>query len=442
MFGIRLSLIATFILMLTLPLRAETRILFVGLDSAGSFEVRMWVPFGSVSDVAPGTAHLMEHLKFKSSQEKGLQNIQAIPGSAENAETSYNYTRFDIGVRKEFLKDALLALNGVSQPLSVTPEQLATEKVIVTQELLQRNNSDPDSPKLLSALLELYKGTELERRPSGTEDSIKAITMDDVMAFDKAHYANADKFLMIAGPPVPAEIQGKIRDMFPGSVSGTIHVDEKRVATRDDAALVDLPPFLKTLVADNLAKERVVHEFPSTRVKVPKLYFTKLFEAPTTYQDAINARILQEAIRSRLPEGLRDHIADDAGLVQDFAIDIAPLASGVWQLSFAAGLVPGVDPDQVVKVMETYLTEFAKNGISPTNLERLKKRHFLYSEWEDAETRLKNLGFEAAMFGYDNAMNGREDFKAVSQEQLQGLLTSLAGPGRVGISVLKPEGAQ
>ena len=144
-------------------------------------------------------------------------------------------------------------------------------------------------------------------------------------------------------------------------------------------------------------------------------------------------------MRSRLPEGLRDHIADDAGLVQDFAIDIAPLASGVWQLSFAAGLVPGVDPDKVVKVFETYLSDFAKNGISPTSLERLKKRHFLYGEWEDAEQRLKTLGFETTMFGYDNAMSGRDDITLVNEAQVRGLLALLAGPGRVGISVLKPE---
>ena len=439
MFGIRLSLIAACLFVLTLPLRAETRILFVSLDSAGSFELRMWVPFGSVSDVAPGTAHLMEHLKFKSSQEKGLQNIQSIPGAAENAETSYNYTRFDIGVKGDNLKEALLALKGVSEPLSVTPEQLATEKVIVTQELLQRNNSDPDSPKLLSALLQLYKGSELERRPSGTEDSIKSITMEDVKAFDQAHYAGTDKFLLVAGPPVPPEVQAKIAEIFGGAVTGTIHVDGKRDATRDDAALVALGPFLKNLVATGLPKERIVNVFPSARAKTPKLYVTKLIEGPTGFRDAIGARILEEAMRSRLPEGLRDHIADDAGLVQDFAIDIAPLASGVWQLSFAAGLVPGVDPDQVVKVFETYLDDFAKNGISSTSLERLKKRHFLYAEWEDAEQRLKTLGFEAAMFGYDNAMSGRDEITSVSQEQVQGLLALMAGPGRIGISVLKPE---
>ena len=203
MFGIRLSFVLLTLYLLTLPVRAETRILFVGLESAGSFELRMWVPFGSVSDIAPGTAHLMEHLKFKSSQEQGLQHIQGIAGAAENAETGYNYTRFDIGVTQDNLKEALLALDGVSQPLSVTPQQLATEKVIVTQELLQRTTADPDSPKLLSAMLELYRGSEMERRPSGTEESINAIKMEDVMAFDAAHYAKTDKFLMIAGPPIP-----------------------------------------------------------------------------------------------------------------------------------------------------------------------------------------------------------------------------------------------
>jgi zinc protease len=442
MFGIRLSFLLVALFWAALPLRAETRILFVGIESAGSFEIRMWVPFGSVSDVAPGTAHLMEHLKFKSSQEKGLQHIQAIPGSAENAETGYNYTRFDIGVGPENLKDALLALNGVSQPLSVTPQQLATEKVIVTQELLQRTTSDPDSPKLLSALLELYKGTELERRPSGTEETINAITMDDVMAFDAAHYAHADKFLMIAGPPIPASLQKQILTLFPGAVSGNIHVDQNRIATRDDADLAALGPFLKSPVAAGLSHERIARDFGSVHVKSEKLYYTKLVESPTPWKDAIAARILQEAIRSRLAEGLRDHIADDAGLVQEFGVEISPLAAGLWQLNFAAGLVPGVEPDKVVKVFEDYLADFAKTGISSASLERLKRRHFLYAEWEDADQRLQNLGSEATTFGYANSMNGRNDVKAVSQDDIQRLLALLAGPGRVGITVLKPEGAQ
>jgi len=442
MIGLRLSFVLLSLIWLVLPVKAETRILFVGIESAGSFELRMWVPFGSVADVAPGTAHLMEHLKFKSSQEQGLRHIQGIPGAAENAETSYNYTRFDIGVTQDNLKEALLALNSVTEPLSVTPQQLETEKGIVTQELLQRNNSDPDSPKLLSALLELYKGTELERRPSGTEESINAIKMDDVVAFDAAHYAKADKFLMIAGPIIPPQVQAKILALFPGAVSGSVRVGGDLQVTRDDAALVALEPFLKPLAAPGLAHERIVHEFPSNHVKLTKVYFTKLVEGATEWKNAIGARILQEAVRSRLPEGLRDHIADDAGLVQDFGVEIAPLANGVWQLNFAAGLAPGVDPDKVVKVFEDYLNDFAKTGISQTSLERLKRRHFLYAEWEDAEQRLKNLGFEAAAFGYDNSMKGRDIIKDVSADQMQQLLTLFAGPGRIGISVLKPEGAQ
>ncbi len=422
-----------------LPLRAETRILFVGLDTASSFELRMWVPFGSISDVAPGTAHLMEHLKFKSSQEQGLQHIQGIPGSAENAETSYNYTRFEIGVTPENLKDALLALRGVSDPLSVTAQQLATEKVIVTQELLQRTTSDPDSPKLLSTLLDLYKGSELERRPSGTEDSINAIKMEDVLAFDAAHYAHADMFLIIAGPPVSGLIQKKIAGLFRDSVTGNIHVDRNRNASRDDADLMALGPFLKSPVVGELQHDRIIHAFTSSHVKTPKLFFTKLVKGPTPWTSAIAARLLQEAVRSRLPEGLRDHIADDAGLVEDFGVEIAPLASGVWQLNFSAALTAGTDPDRVVKVFEDYLANLSKTGLSSTSFERLKRRHFLYDEWEDAETRLQNLGFEAATFSYADSMNEREDIKTVTSADLQHLLVLLVQQGRVGISILNPD---
>jgi hypothetical protein len=39
-------------------------------------------------------------------------------------------------------------------------------------------------------------------------------------------------------------------------------------------------------------------------------------------------------------------------------------------------------------------------------------------------------------------MKGRDTIKDVSADQMQQLLTLFAGPGRIGISVLKPEGAQ
>ena len=439
MLSTRLCLVLIALIWAALPLQAKNRILFVGLDTASSFEIKMWVPFGSTSDIAPGTAHLMEHLKFKSSQEQGLQHIEGIPGASENAETSYNYTRFDVGLTVENLKEALLALKGVSEPLVVTAQQLATEKIIVTQELLQRTTSDPDGPKLLSALLELYQGSEFERRASGTEESINAITMKDVLAYDGAHYAHADKFLIIAGPPLPALVQKKIDELFDGAISGSIHVDGQRVATRDDAELAAMGPFLKSPAFDVLKPARIVHTFPSTHVTATKLFFTKLVKGPTPWKSAIAARLLQEAVRSRLPEGLRDHIADDAGLVQDFGVDIAPLANGIWQFNFSASLTPGTDPDRVVKVVEDYLSGLAQSGVSTTSLERLKRRHFLLDEWENADQRLQNLGFEAITFGYENSMSGREDLKAVTSDDLEQVLKLLNQEGRIGINLLKPE---
>ena len=439
---LRCCFVLTLLFVSSVAARAETRVLLIGIESAGDFEARMWVPFGSTADLAPGTAHLLEHLKFKSNHEQGLIHIEGISGVSYNAETGTRYTRFDLGIPRRHLGEGLAALANIPSPLEITDEQLKTEKIIVDQELLQRTTSDPDGPFLRSVWRELYKGTPLEREPGGTEESIAAITMPDVLAFDKAHYAKTDQFLVIAGPPASFLEKSLIRQTFATSVIGEIHIDLKRQVTRDDAALATLPAFLAPLQLGMIEPSLVEKTKTSAYVRSTKVFYNKLMAGPTDWKSLVAGQILERGIDSRLPEGLTDVISEEAGLVQNFNFNLSPAAAGVWEVSFAAQLAPGVHREAVLTAFEKYMAEFSKTGLSQTSFDRLKKRATLYDEWEDAERRILSLAQDTVAYGYGNAVGLRETSDQLTLKDTVPLAEMLAAPGRVAIGTLVPKEAE
>ena len=207
---------------------SATDVLNVNIATAGQYEIHMWVPFGSYVDTVPGIAHVLEHLKFKSGGDKGIGALDSIVGSATNASTTYRYTRYDVGISGSHLKEALIALAGVTSPLKIQEMDLSGQKNVVKQELYQRYNSDPDTPFYFKFSATLYDGTPLAFLPGGTIESVDKVQMDDVLKFDAAHYQNADRFLLIAGPELPAAAKADIEAIFPKVHFGLIKVDNKR----------------------------------------------------------------------------------------------------------------------------------------------------------------------------------------------------------------------
>jgi predicted Zn-dependent peptidase len=90
---------------------------------------------------------------------------------------------------------------------------------------------------------------------------------------------------------------------------------------------------------------------------------------------------------------------------------------------------------------EKYFAELSSTGLSQKSFERLKARNFLVSEWESAEARTQNLASDSIVFGYDKAISYRDELQQTTIEDVNGLLKTLQKPGRVGVLLLKPEGA-
>ena len=418
----------------------KARVFDIAVENSGTYSLSMWVPFGSTSDSIPGIAHVLEHLKFKNSDGKGFAAFNSIPGSNSNAATNYTYTRYDLNVPPSGLIEAMKSLARITTPLSVTEADVKTEKGVVTQELLERTESDPDTRFFIDFNSELYKGLPFEKYPGGHVEDITAVTLKDVLAFDAAHYNGSKFFLQIAGPYLNAESRKAIDQIFPGAVFGEMLVNREMRVKHEDIKLMQLPALLpiepiKPFGADSFRLSK-----NSDRVRAPKLTWAKIIAAPTSWRAVAASSVLQDAMRSRLAEGLRDKIADDAGLVQDWNISVARVYEGVWQIKFSASLQPNVTPKQVINIFETYLSDFAAKGLSIESFERLKKRNFLFSEWENADSRVQSLGQDIVDFGLQKASSYMDELKALKQSDVNGLIVELQKPGRVGVALLLPQG--
>lgn len=423
------------------PVNPKAFVLNVGVEGSAQYQVSMWVPFGSTSDSTPGIAHVMEHLKFKTDDGNGFVAFNAIPGSSSNASTTYLTTRYDLNVPHQGLSKALETLASMTKPLTITDESLSLEKNVVKQELLQRTQANPDSPFYSEFYSELYRGLPFELPPIGTEQSVEKVTMKDVLAFDAAHYQGSQVYLLIVGPVLTSADRDAIEDYFPNSAEGNLTVAAKFKVTKDDAELVASPVFMPALSTDHISASEFTRDKVSDRARSVKITISKIISAPTTWKAVAASRILQDAISSRLPEGLQDKIAEETRLVQNWTLSYSRLMNGVWQLDFSADVADGVTPEQVRMTVEKYLADFAVSGISQKSFERLKSRYLLTNDWENAAGRANSLAGDSLVFGYNLASTYFDDLQKTTFQDVNDLLKTTQLPGRVGLALLKPAGA-
>lgn len=418
----------------------QAEILEIGIANAASYQISMWVLAGSTSDSVPGIAHVVEHLKFKANDGSGFVAFNAIPGSSSNAATTYDSTRYDLYVPPEGVDKALETLSTIVLPMKISEADLKLEKTIVQQELLQRSQSDPDTPFFQAFFAKLYHDLPYEHSPGGTQESVASVSLKNVLDFDAAHYSGSKVFLSISGPELSAAHRRTIERVFPGSAIARISVARNLTMLRDDAELLQRPVLLPPPTIPLLLAEEISAEKISPRARSIKMSFAKIISAPTEWKSVVAAGILRSAVVSRLPDGLHDLISEERQLVQSWSFSVDRLFEGVWQINFSADVENGVDPKDVQLDLETYLTKLAETGLSPASFERLKARNFLVSEWENAGARANELADSSLHYGYDKAISYMDSLRNAKIEDVNALLKLLQRPGRVGVALLKPEG--
>jgi zinc protease len=189
-------------------------------DSSRPLVSVVWVvDVGGSGDPAgkEGLAHLVEHLAFRSLQDQKhpfTDLLEAAGVGRWNAYTSWELTTYYSIASKSALGD-ILALEGARmlRPLEgVTPEVFDTEKQVVRNELLERDEQGIATAVLTRLNGALFPAKHPYARPViGTEASLASLSLADAQAFVKANYRPEKITLVISGDVDPAAI-GKVLD--------------------------------------------------------------------------------------------------------------------------------------------------------------------------------------------------------------------------------------
>jgi predicted Zn-dependent peptidase len=200
-----------------------------------------WVGTGSRDEepALAGASHFLEHLLFKGSPTRSAEEIaEAVDavGGDMNAFTTKELTAFYVRVLAESLELGLEILSDVVWNPAFRGEEVEAERQVILEEILM--HADEPSDLVHDRVLEAaYPSHPLGRDVLGDDQTIAAMTVEDIGGFHAHHYRPGNIVVAVAGAVEHARVVDLIDAGFDGAPGGEA---PRRVAPGAPAAPVSV----------------------------------------------------------------------------------------------------------------------------------------------------------------------------------------------------------
>lgn len=165
--------------------------------------LRLYVHAGSAFESLEhaGISHLLEHMVFKGTEKRkpgqAAQDVEKAGGSL-NAATSFDYTVYLTDMPADKWDLGMEVIHDMVFNAAIDPEELEREKLVVLEEI-KRSMDNPDS-LLFKRLQPLTWGETTYTHPVlGFEDTVKAITRQDILEYIATFYQPQSMLLVVVG---------------------------------------------------------------------------------------------------------------------------------------------------------------------------------------------------------------------------------------------------
>jgi zinc protease len=180
---------------------------------------QVWYHVGAANEGkdSRGLAHLFEHLMFGATANHARGDYGKFVtsvGGEDNAYTTPDETIYVSEVPPEAAEEIVRREADRMRNLSLTDENLANEKKIVTEELRLRTENDPMSRLLVKAQHALLHDHPYAFDPSGSKTDVAAATIASCRAFYDAYYHPNNAHVVVVGPVDPEREIAAIRASF------------------------------------------------------------------------------------------------------------------------------------------------------------------------------------------------------------------------------------
>jgi predicted Zn-dependent peptidase len=263
---------------------------------AHSVSIGLYVAAGTVHEdkFSKGISHVIEHMLFKGTESmtaaRIAQEIDSLGGEI-NAYTSKECTGIYAKVLPEDIAIPIEIISDMVLHSLFDSAELEKEKSVIIEEIKSYEDTpDELNYDLLSEVI--YRGTSLVNPILGDEDSVKAVTRQEIMTYMENHYT-ADRMVISVAGRFDSETVGKLLE----SAFGTI----KPVSTKKV-----YPPISTEIQTGYSFRHK---EFEQTHIDFA--FWGPPAEDTMYYAAHIANNIIAGAMSSRLFQRLRE----DLGLV-------------------------------------------------------------------------------------------------------------------------------
>jgi zinc protease len=324
----------------------------------------VWYKVGTASEPKDyfGLARFLEHLSFKSLNKiTGGDYARSIArfGGENNAHCSIAATTYWQRVPRDQLETVMALEADRMAHLRVTADEVATEREVILEQRRANIDLRPDARLAEKTLAALYRAHTYRSRPAELAHEVSGLSLDDVLAFHKQHYAPNNAVVAISGDVTPDEV--------------------KRLTAETYGRIAANPEFDRSLIGRGKAKvppqtevRRVVLEDPSAdTARFRRSYAVPAYgAAPAGDAEALDvlAKVLAGGIASRL---YRKLVIDDrvAAAVTGMYRNNG---AGLGELTLSVVANAG-DLKSVEAAVDETIEDLRKNGISLEELRCAKK---------------------------------------------------------------------
>lgn len=321
----------------------------------------VWYRVGA-ADEPPGVsgiAHFTEHLMFKGTEAfpaGAFSEIVEANGGSGNAFTSWDYTAYFQRVAADRLDLMMQMEADRMEGLTLSPEDVSTEREVILEERNQRTDNDPGA-----LFTEQRRAAQYMNHPYGIpiigwRAEMEELGRDDALAFYKRFYAPNNAILVVAGDVEPDEVRALAETRY-----GAIPANPA------------LTPRARPQEPPQLAARRLSYSDP----RVAQPYVMRSYLAPErdpgAQENAAALVFLSELLGG---DGATSYLGQKLQFERQVAIYSGAFYSGTSldDTTFGLVVVPveGVSLKEAESALDEVLAQFMEDGIDREKFETLK----------------------------------------------------------------------
>jgi zinc protease len=321
----------------------------------------VWYRVGSADEPAgsSGVAHFLEHLMFKATTHMAAGELSATVaanGGTDNAFTAWDYTAYHQRVAADRLGLMMQMEADRMNNLTLTEEDVATERQVILEERAERTDSNPNALAREQIRAAQFLNHRYGQPIIGWEHEMEQLDMADVTAWYDLYYSPNNATLVVAGDVTPDDVRA-LAELNYGVIP----------------AETALPDRFRTEEPPQRAERRLIYE--DERVSQP--YVTRSYLAPARDSGAQD----QAAALVYLAEILGgSSFTSVLGNALTFDTQVALFTGAYYDGdnlddgTFGLTVVPseGVSLADAEAAMDAALATFMVEGVDPVQLERIR----------------------------------------------------------------------